>query len=78
MGHLEGNFTPVLYIQDARFLKVKHYMKADFHPTLLISDRTVFGMFPGYVPFVSGNSNTKTDKIIQTYIDTCTVHFCYI
>ena len=23
MGHLEGNFTPVLYIQDARFLKVK-------------------------------------------------------
>ena len=22
MGHLEGNFTPVLYIWDARFLKV--------------------------------------------------------
>ena len=23
MGHLEGNFTPVLYILDPRFLKVK-------------------------------------------------------
>jgi hypothetical protein len=22
MGHLEGNFTPVLYMWDARFLKV--------------------------------------------------------
>ena len=27
MEHLEGNFTPVLYIQDARFLKLNMFSK---------------------------------------------------